>query len=319
MSETLSIGELPVIGPAVLTMGVFDGVHLGHRAMLEATGEGAQQRGSSSVVLVFDPHPEEVLRPGIAVPYLAPLDANLERIRSLGIDHALPIRFDTALRELSAEAFLDALGRSISLRGLVMSPESAFGQNRSGTVERMRELGVERGFDVISVAPTLLDGLVVSSSRLRAAIANGDVTAARRMGAEPYLEGRVVHGDGRGRELGFPTANLAFDYLPVMPARGVYAAFAKEPYGGAGPAAMWRAALVSIGVRPTFASNGAELVETHLLDYSGNLYGHRLGVVLVARLRGERRFESAAALVAQMRRDEVDARKLLADPRNAPR
>lgn len=318
MNKTLSIGDLPVTGPAVVTMGVFDGVHLGHRAMLHATRDAAREMGCASVVLVFDPHPEEVLRPGSAVPYLAPLAANLRRIRSIGIDHVLAVRFDAQLRELSAEEFLDALTASMRLRGLVMSPESAFGRDRGGTVGRMRELGLERGFEVISVTPTILDGEVVSSSRVRGAIAAGDIAAARRMGADPYLEGRVVHGDGRGRELGFPTANLAFDYLPVMPPRGVYAAFVTELDQDPAAAPAWHPALVSIGVRPTFTSDGAELVETYLLDFAGDLYGRRLGLALVDRLRDELRFESAEALIAQMRRDEHDARELLADPGIAP-
>lgn len=308
-SEPVGIDALPQIGPAVMVMGVFDGLHLGHRAMLEAARAAGHERGASSVALVFDPHPEEVLRPGIAVPYLAPLAANLTRIERLGIDHAIAVRFDTALRSLSAEEFLAALGTALDLRGLVMSPESAFGRDRGGTVARMRELGIELGFEVIIVPPTMVDGDVVSSSRVRAAIEAGDVVTARRLGAPAYVEGTVVRGDGRGRELGFPTANLAFDYVPAMPQQGIYAARVTELSGGALRA---HPALVNIGVRPTFHDEGTVLVEAHILDYAGDLYGHRIAVELVARLRDELRFPSAAALVEQMRRDVEDGRRALA-------
>lgn len=302
------LADLPPIGPAALTMGVFDGVHRGHALLLEATRAAAGS--GSSVALVFDPHPEELLRPGVQVPRLAPLSVNLEQVEALGVDHALPLRFDEALRSLSPEAFLDALAPSIELRALAMTPESAFGKGRTGTLERMRALGTRRGFSVIAVDPLIVDGAPVSSSRIRAALAEGAVdVASRLLGRPAYLEGTVVLGDQRGRELGFPTANLAFDYTAALPALGIYLGTVAVPNRQVGPD---HPALVSVGVRPTFHEHGRVLVEVYLLDWDGDLYGTRLELHLLERLREERRFDGVEALVRQMALDEEDARRRLA-------
>ena len=303
-----SVADLPPIGPAALTMGVFDGVHRGHAKLLEATRAAAGS--GSSVALLFDPHPEELLRPGVQVPRLAPLSVNLEQVEALGVDHALPLRFDEALRSLTPDAFLDALAPAIELRALAMTPESAFGKGRAGTLERMRALGTQRGFSVIAVDPLMLDGAPVSSSRIRAALAEGAVeVASRLLGRPAYLEGTVVLGDQRGRELGFPTANLAFDYTAALPALGIYLGTVAVPDRQIGPA---HPALVSVGVRPTFHEHGRVLVEVYLLDWDGDLYGTRLRLHLLERLREERRFDGVEALVRQMTLDEEDARRRLA-------
>jgi len=289
-------------------MGVFDGVHRGHALLLEATRAAAGS--GSSVALLFDPPPEELLRPGVQVPRLAPLSVNLEHVEALGVDHAVPLRFDEALRSLSPEAFLDALAPSIELRALTMTPESAFGKGRTGTLERMRALGTQRGFSVIAVDPLIVDGAPVSSSRIRTALAEGAVDVASRLLGHPaYLEGTVVRGDQRGRELGFPTANLAFDYTAALPALGIYVGTVAVPDRQIGPA---HPALVSVGVRPTFHEHGGVLVEVYLLDWDGDLYGTRLQLELLERLREERRFEGVEALVRQMTLDEEDARRRLA-------
>lgn len=302
------IADLPPIGRAVVTMGVFDGVHLGHRAILEATRSQAEELGMSSLALVFDPPPAEVLRPGTIVARLAPLRVNLGRIGAASIDHAMPIRFDDALRELSAEEFLGSLAPSVTIGALVMSSRSAFGRERRGTPTRMQELGKERGFSVRVVQPIEVGGANVSSTRIREAIAEGDVEKAKVLGVAPYLEGIVVSGDRRGRELGFPTANLRFDYSPAMPALGIYAGRVTE--AGEGVAAG-HPALISIGTRPTFHAGSVVLAEVHLLDFDGDLYGVLLGVELVARLRDEQRFADADALVAQMKRDAAAGRRVL--------
>jgi riboflavin kinase/FMN adenylyltransferase len=306
--EALALHALPNIGPAALCMGVFDGVHRGHVAMLAATRRAAGLHGAAAVALVFDPHPDEVLKPGTRVPRLTPLSATLRRIVEHGITHALPIRFDDELRQRSAEEFLAALHPSLTLRSLVMSPESAFGRGRGGTIARMQEHGHEHGFEVVTVEPLMDGGAPISSSRLREAVAAGDVSTIRRLGEPAFLQGVVVEGDHRGRELGYPTANLRFEYVPAMPSRGIYTGRAAVPERGVGPG---HPALVSIGVRPTFHDQGRLLVEVHLLDFDGDLYGTTLEVELLDRLRQERRFDSAGALVAQMRRDEADARRLL--------
>jgi len=311
MAETFALGALPTIGPAAITMGAFDGVHTGHVAILQATRAAALQLTVASVALVFDPHPDEVVHPGTRTPRLAPLRVNMARIRQLGIDHALPIRFDERLRSLTAEQFLEALEPSIDLAALVMSRDSAFGRGRSGSAAHMRLVGREQNFQVVSVDRVRHLGEPISSSRVRDTIVAGDFAAAREMGVPAYLEGTVVSGDRRGQQLGFPTANLAFGYLPVPVPRGIYAGRAVVVHAPGAPLTPVAPALVSVGTRPTFHRDGAELVEVHLLDFEADLYGQTLGVELVTWLRDERRFESAAELVVQMRRDADDARRIL--------
>lgn len=301
------IADLPTIGRSVVTIGVFDGVHLGHRAILAATIDLAAEQRAPSVALVFDPPPSEVLRPGTRLARLAPPAVNLARIEALGV-RAVPIRFDEALRELSAEEFIDALGPAITVAGLAMSLRSAFGRDRGGTAPRMQELGADRGFAVRVVEPVQVGGAVVSSTRIRTAIENGEVEVARELGVTPYLEGTVVLGDQRGRELGFPTANLQLQYEPAMPALGIYAGRVTEAGSGVTPG---HPALISIGTRPTFHDDAAVLAEVHLLDFDGDLYGVTLGVELITRLRDEQRFADAETLVAQMRRDAVAGRAVL--------
>ena len=301
---------IPPIGAAVVTLGVFDGVHRGHRHLVATTVRAARERGAGAVALVFQPHPDEVIRPGTKVPRLLPPDVTLERLRSAGLDHAVTVPFDSTVREMPPQAFLDALAPGIELRGVVMTPDSAFGHRRAGTLERVAEIGEERGFDAIRAEPLLDDGVPISSTRVRDALAAGDVSEAHRLlDAAPLLRGIVVHGDRRGRKLGFPTANLAFDYTPALPTLGIYLGRVSVPERGVGPG---HPALVSVGVRPTFHDDGRVLVEAYLLDWDGDLYDASLTVELDARLREERRFASVQALVEQMRADEAEARRRLA-------
>jgi len=305
----LGLDELPPIGPAVVTLGVFDGVHSGHRHLVRATKLAADARGARSVAIVFSPHPDEVLRPGTSVERLLPPAETLTRLVAAGIDSALPLRFDDELRAMAPEEFLGALAPAIEVRGITMSAGSAFGRGRSGTPERVAEIGAERGFDVVAVDPLSSGGEPVSSSRIRSALAAGELDdAIGLLGGPPLLRGEVVPGDRRGRELGFPTANLAFDYVPALPALGIYLGRVTVAEREVGPN---HPALVSVGVRPTFHDDGRVLVEAYLLDWDGDLYGATLDLELVARLREERRFDSVEALVEQMRADEADARARL--------
>jgi riboflavin kinase / FMN adenylyltransferase len=306
---SVPVDRLPAIGPAVITLGVFDGVHLGHRHVIARTASAARDREAASVALVFSPHPDEVIRPGTRVARLLPPTVTLERLRAAGIDHALEVQFDDELRGMTPEEFLATLEPAVDLRAITMTPESAFGRRRSGTLERVREIGAEQGFDVIGVDPLVLDGVPVSSSLIREALADGDAArAARLLGSVHLLRGTVVHGDRRGRALGFPTANLAFAYEAALPALGIYLGRVSVPERSVGPG---HPALVSIGVRPTFHDDGRVLVEAYLLDWDGDLYDAALDVELVTRIRDERRFDSVDALVSQMRADEVEARRLL--------
>ena len=300
--------SLPPIGPAALCMGVFDGVHRGHEALLEATVAVAAERDLASAALIFDPHPDEVIHPGTRVPRLCPPDQVRQRIRAHGVRHAPLIRFDDALRERTAEEFLADLSPAIALRALVMTPESAFGRGRGGTVERMREHASAAGFEVLVVEPLVIAGGPVSSTRLRQAVAAGDLETVALLGRPAYLQGTVIEGDHRGRALGYPTANLRIDYAAAMPPLGVYSGRVSVPERGVAPG---HPALVSIGTRPTFHDEGEVLVEVHLLDYDGDLYQALLELELLHRLRDERRFASAEDLVMQMHRDEADARARL--------
>jgi riboflavin kinase/FMN adenylyltransferase len=309
----LGLDELPAIGPSVITLGVFDGVHRGHRHILEATALAARERDAASVVLVFSPHPDEVIRPGTRVARLLPPELTLARLATAGIDHAFEVRFDAALRGLEPEDFLAGLAPALELRGITMTPDSAFGRGRAGTLERVAEIGAENGWDCISVEPLVVDDEVLSSSRIRRALADGRIEAAAGLlGSAPFLRGTVVHGDERGRKLGFPTANLAFDYSPALPALGIYLGRVSVPDRGVGPD---HPALVSVGVRPTFHDDGRVLVEVYLLDWDGDLYDATLDLELVARLREERRFDDVDALVTQMKADEREARRLLRETR----
>jgi riboflavin kinase/FMN adenylyltransferase len=293
----------------VVTLGVFDGVHLGHRHIVAATAAAAEQRDAASVALVFHPHPDEVVRPGTVVERLLPPEVTLERLADAGIDHALMIRFDEALRSMEPEAFLAGLAPALELRAVAMTPDSAFGRRRAGTLDRVAEIGAVEGFDAVAVEPLVVDGAPVSSSRIRELLRAGEVEAATAMlGAAHLLRGNVVHGDRRGHQLGFPTANLAFAYRPALPALGIYLGRVSVPERSVGPG---HPALVSVGVRPTFHDDGRVLVEAYLLDWDGDLYDAMLDIELGTRLREERRFDSVDALVAQMQADEAEARRLL--------
>ena len=306
---TYRIGDIPRIGPSVITIGVFDGVHLGHRQILAETVRVARESGARSAALVFSPHPDEVLRPDTVVERLLPPEETLARISATGINEPLEIVFDDALRALTPEEFLAELEPSIELRGMAMGAGSAFGRGRTGTPERVAQIGALRGFHVTTVKPVLLDGEPISSSRTRVALRAGDLDRVRRlMGDSPLLRGVVVAGDRRGRTLGFPTANLAFGYSAALPTLGIYLGRVSVAERGVGPG---HPALVSVGVRPTFHDSGHVLVEAYLLDWDGDLYDATLDLELVTRLRDELRFDSADELIAQMRADETEARRLI--------
>jgi riboflavin kinase/FMN adenylyltransferase len=217
-SRSWSVDELPAIGEAAICMGAFDGVHRGHLALIAATVDAARERGVRPVALVFDPHPDEVVRPGLRVPRLAPLHENLRRLREAGIE-AVPLRFDDKLRSLTAEDFLGAMAPAIRVRVLVMTPESAFGRNRAGTPEALRVAGQTAGFD-ISVIERLMsdDQEPISSGRIRRALGDGALDkAALLLGHPAYLEGSIGS-DGR----------VAFAYHPALPAEGSYQASIRE-------------------------------------------------------------------------------------------
>ncbi len=222
-----AIGALPRVGPAAVCMGAFDGVHRGHVALARVTARAAGEHGAQSVALVFDPHPDEVVRPGTVVPRLAPLAENLRRLAEAGIQHPLVVRFDASLRALEPEAFLAAMAPALSLRALIMTPESAFGRNRAGTPAAMRELGPRAGFDLVLADDILQDGgAPISSARIRALLQEGDLGEVVRLLGHPLqLEGTAVAADGAH-------ALLRFDYPAALPAPGRYPAIVRP--GGSG-------------------------------------------------------------------------------------
>ncbi len=274
-----------------VAIGTFDGVHLGHRAVIEG----------SDTVLTFEPHPLEVLNPAAAPKLINSLEVKRDVIDGLGVEELVVIHFDEAFSHRSAEDFIEyVLIEKLGARRVAVGENFHFGAKARGNPAMLVahpefETRVQRLVEV--------DGAVVSSSRVRGQIEAGDMVGARHCLGVPYmLEGKVVSGDRRGRELGFPTANLVPDDRLVIPAHGVYAAFANGH-----PAA------VNVGTRPTFDSDRGILIETYLIDFSGDLYGQNLRVAFVERLRPELAFDDVDALVEQMHADVDDARRICAD------
>lgn len=292
--------------PSVATVGVFDGVHLGHLRLLHELVEYAAELGGMPTVVTFADHPDRLLR-GEAPPPLTSLEHRLRLLRRAGVDRIALLQFDEALRDLSVRAFAErVLVGALRTCGLLLGYDSAFGKDREGTPERLRGIGAELGFAVRIARSLELDGAPVSSSAIRAAIAAGDLTRAQRMlGRWPSTLGRVVAGDHRGHALGYPTANLAVE-TPVLPPSGVYAVQVLHD-GAVLPG------VANLGVRPTFGGPAdGRTLEVHLLDFAGELYGRLLEVMFLARIRDERRFAGADALRAQIARDVETARAILA-------
>jgi riboflavin kinase/FMN adenylyltransferase len=296
MQRLDSIEELPRALRFVAAVGVFDGVHRGHCRLLGAAATAARRMSARTVVVTFDPHPEAVLRER-APALLCDLEERLARFDRAGVDLTVVQPFDRGFSELSA---------------LAMTSESAFGHRRAGTVATLEEAGRRRGFELVRVEPLSLGGARVSSSRIRELVASGKLTDARRqLGRSHAVRGEVVHGDGRGRALGYPTANLSFEEPVALPPDGIYAVLTS--WGGPDPLRPTRReqGVASLGVRPTFGPGG-RVLEVYLLDFDELIYGERLRVTFVRRQRGERRFPDPAALVRQIGLDAARARTVLA-------
>ena len=300
----------PANGSAV-TIGAYDGVHLGHRHLLAELRRQAMERGLDSVVVTFDRHPATVVRPESAPLLLTDLDQKLELLAGTGIDRTLVVPFDEARARESAEEFvLEVLVGALGARSVVVGEDFHFGHGRRGNVVLLAEMGASHGFDVTGVTLDAdASGRAVSSTSVRRLLADGDVAgAAALLGRAHQVRGVVVHGDGRGGpELGFPTANVAVPAGLALPGEGIYACWYERPDGTA------HAAAASLGRRPTFHSDGgAPVLEAFLLDFGGDLYGEEARVSFVARLRDDRRFDSAEALQRQMHDDVAAARAALA-------
>ena len=299
-----SANELRAGGRKVcLAIGFFDGVHLGHQQIIRQTISDARQHEGLAVVLTFDRHPNVVVAPAKVPPLIYPLPRKLRAIEGLGVDNLLLLHFDREFSQQTGEDFVKRLVREIGpIQSLCVGSNFVFGHKRSGNVELLKRLGAELRFVVHGMAAVSLDGKAVSSTRIREAIARGDLDAAGQMLGRTYsLSGKVIPGDGVGRKLGFPTANLEVAGL-ALPPGGVYAIHA-EVEGQA-----FRAVL-NIGHRPTRNQPAPVLhVEAHLLDFTGDLYGKDLEVVFVDRLRDEKKFNSMDELRDQIGRDIEVAR-----------
>ncbi|HWN83418.1 MAG TPA: riboflavin biosynthesis protein RibF, partial [Candidatus Udaeobacter sp.] len=289
---------------AAATIGVFDGVHRGHQALLARVVAAARRLGGQSVVVTFNRHPLAVLAPERCPPAVVGPEERAALLESYGIDAVIALEFDGAVAGLSAREFLEqVLGTRYELRVLVIGPDFAMGRGRAGDARALSELGQTMGFAVEVVSPVTGDaGERISSTQLRNAIRAGDLAAAReQLGRDLEIRGRVVSGAGRGRGLGAPTANLAVDPTRLLPADGVYAALVRVEAPGRAPVGE-RPAVVNIGLAPTFG-DGERRVEVHLLDLDQDLHESVLTVRLLARLRDEQRFPDAVALRTQIAAD----------------
>ncbi|MCW5876010.1 MAG: riboflavin biosynthesis protein RibF [Anaerolineales bacterium] len=292
---------------AWLTIGAFDGVHLGHQQILSQLTAGAHAKGAPAVVLTFDPHPEEVLRGPRSGFYLSSRQEQAALLAAQGVDVLVTHPFTRETAATSARDFVALLKAQLGLEQLWVGHDFALGRNREGDFTALQGFGVEMDF-VMQVVPALeLDGAPVSSSRIRALLAEGAVEPAARLLGRPFaLAGEVVAGAQRGRGIGVPTANIAVDAKLALPANGVYvtrAAMGERSWG----------AVTNVGLRPTFEdAPPAPVVEAHLLDYAGGeFYGETLRLEFLARLRAEQRFEGVEALLAQIQRDIAAARQHL--------
>jgi len=294
----------------VVTIGFYDGVHRGHQALIGRVRELAEASGCSTAVATFDRHPATIVRPESAPRLLTDLDQRIELLAAIGVDYCVVIPFDEQRAAEPAEEFVtEVLVECLAARVVAVGEDFHFGHNRGGNVELLQRLGPRHGFEVVPFGLVEVAGLdaPVSSTAIRKLLAAGEVEAAADLLGRPHeVRGVVERGDGRGRELGFPTANLAVPGEILLPADGIYAGWYERPSGAV------HATAISLGRRPTFYTDAdASLLEAHLLDFDEDLYGERARVRFVRRLRGEERFDSVDALVDQMGRDVAAARRAL--------
>jgi riboflavin kinase/FMN adenylyltransferase len=307
MERLTSDGGVPAhLRGAIIALGNFDGFHRGHQAVVAHAVAKARAEGRPAIVATFDPHPVRLFVPDAPPFRLTTLDQRERLFRAAGADAMLVFHFDRALASRSAEEFVAMLADDFGAAGVVTGEDFTFGKGRAGNIDVLRDLGAKLGLSAQAVAPVLDEhGEVISSSRIRDALMAGDCATATRLLSRPFaIEGEVIHGDKRGRTIGFPTANMELGpYL--RPAYGIYAVRLRLPDG------QVKGGAANLGIRPTF-DPPKELLETYVFDFAGDLYGRTIEVELVERLRGEEKFEGLDALVAQMDDDVTRARAILA-------
>ena len=288
----------------VLTIGVFDGVHLGHKHLISKLLEVARQNNWLSGVVTFQQHPEELLPPRTRLTFLTDISERLLLLKKEGIDVIIPLSFTKELSQLDARQFVGLLQKHLGMRGMVIGSDFALGKNREGNAETLQKLGQDMNFSVTVVPPLVINNKIVSSTSIRKALAEGNMSSVRELTGRPFsLHGKVVTGAGRGTGLGFPTANLDISSEHALPPDGVYASWAHingKEYQS----------MVNIGQCPTFGGSEC-VVEAYLVDYHGDLYDHELKIDIVARLRDEKKFDTADELKEQVARDVLQGRTIL--------
>jgi len=306
MKHYLSLDELDLKN-SWLTVGVFDGVHRGHQEIIKALTAGAHANDASAVVLTFDPHPAKVLGRG-DIKMLTLPDERAELLREMGVDVVITHPFDKDVANITALDFVKQLKNHLGLQYLVLGYDSTLGKNREGNVTRLTEIGQELGYAVEVIAALSDESGVISSTEIRKLISTGNVAeAARLMGHLYSLYGPVIHGDGRGKRINVPTANIGYSHEKIIPANGIYACWAYLQ------GERFRAA-INIGINPTFTPDKQiPNVEVYLLDFDREIYGQEVRLEFVARLRDEVKFDSVDVLVEQIWKDVAQVRELLGD------
>jgi riboflavin kinase/FMN adenylyltransferase len=299
--------NVPAWDGAAIAIGNFDGVHLGHRALIARARELAAANDALTVVLTFDPHPSALLAPARAPRLLTSIERRIELLAEAGVDAVVVEPFTHELAGIAPNAFVDdVVIFALRARAIVVGYDFSYGQGRTGTVEALRAHGIHAGIEVAVVPAVTVDGEIAASTKIRGHLRAGDLARAERMLGRPWdVDGVVVHGAERGRALGIPTANIVPEVeLAVAP--GIYAVTLASEGGPALPA------VASLGTNPTFVEDGDLVLEVHVLDWTGDLYDRRVRTTFVARLRDEQKFDSVDALIAQIHRDIAQARAALA-------
>ncbi len=294
-------------GDTLLTIGVFDGVHAGHRYLLKKLLQQASERNLLSGVVTFNPHPQSVLRPRNQLPWLSDVDDRIQSLQKLGINIVALLTFTSEVAQLSAREFMSLLKKYLKMKGIIVGPDFALGRGQEGNISLLCNLGHEMNFSVEVIPPYTINGEIVSSTLIRRALAEGDMRKVNKlMGRYFHLKGKVITSDKRGRNLGFPTANLDIPITSgqALPGNGVYATITHVD-------GKQFLSATNIGTRPTFGGEN-KAVETHLLNYSGDLYSKEIMVEFVQKLRDERRFASTEELKAQIGKDIREAQIILA-------
>lgn len=308
MEHFRSLSEAHLTRPSVVTIGVFDGVHRGHQYLIRKLVEEAHTSNRNSVVITFYPHPDVVLRGITGRYYLTTPEERASLFGALGVDYVITLTFDDVLRQIRAADFTDQMLSSLNLDSLWVGSDFAMGFKREGNVEFLQAQGASKGFSVHVIDMLLDEGGKISSTTIRQALEKGEVDAAKeQLGRSYSVTGEVVHGQKRGRTIGFPTANIEVDDSLIIPANGVYAGWA-----------TWEdqryKAVTNVGIRPTFEGQ-AQTVEAYLLDFSGDLYGKYLTFTFEDYLRPEMKFDGIQSLIAQIQADVERGREVLSEPR----